>query len=418
MPYLPAGPAHTGVDVGPSHRRRWLILGLGVAAQASTCVFLYGLPALVPLLRSTSTVRPGGLTLTGAAVVVASPSLGLLVTLIAWGAAADRYGERIVMASGLAGTAAAILVATTVSGPAPLVAWLVIGEAAAASVNAASGRLVLGWFGRDQRGLAMGIRQTAQPLGVAVAALVLPSVGGRWGLTAALAVPAGLCAICAVLVAGLASEPPRENGDLTAESRDPSPYRASVLWRIHLASAALVVPQFAISAFTLAYLVSERGWTPVEAGRAVFVMQLIGAAGRIGAGVWSDRVASRLRPMRTLAMASAAVMLAVAVLDRTSSPLVVLALGAAAVITVADNGLAFTAVAEVAGTRWAGRALGAQNTGQNLAAAATPVLLGAVLQGHGYAAGFAVAAVLPALAVAVTPVRRAERLPSTRAVAA
>jgi sugar phosphate permease len=41
-----------------------------------------------------------------------------------------------------------------------------LGGAAAASTNAASGRVVAGWFTRSRRGLAMGIRQMAQPLGV------------------------------------------------------------------------------------------------------------------------------------------------------------------------------------------------------------------------------------------------------------
>ena len=40
----------------------------------------------------------------------------------------------------------------------------------------------------------------------------------------------------------------------------------------------------------------------------------------------------------------------------------------AAIVTVADNGLAYTSVAEIAGPFWSGRALGAQNTGQFLAA--------------------------------------------------
>ena len=36
-------------------------------------------------------------------------------------------------------------------------------------------------------------------------------------------------------------------------------------------------------------------------------------------------------------------------------------------ITVSDNGLAFTAIAEIAGPFWSGRALGTQNTSQHLA---------------------------------------------------
>ncbi len=37
----------------------------------------------------------------------------------------------------------------------------------------------------------------------------------------------------------------------------------------------------------------------------------------------------------------------------------------ATVISVADNGLAFTSVAEIGGPFWAGRAMGAQNTAQS-----------------------------------------------------
>ena len=36
-------------------------------------------------------------------LLVACPTAGLLLTLVAWGAAADRFGERLVLASGLAG---------------------------------------------------------------------------------------------------------------------------------------------------------------------------------------------------------------------------------------------------------------------------------------------------------------------------
>jgi len=76
-----------------------------------------------------------------------------------------------------------------------------------------------------------------------------------------------------------------------------------------------------------------------------------------------------------------------------------------AVVTVADNGLAFTAVAEIAGSSWAGRALGIQNTGQNIAALLTPPLLASIIGGGRYAIGFAVVAVFPLLAVPFTPVR-------------
>jgi MFS family permease len=136
---------------------------------------------------------------------------------------------------------------------------------------------------------------------------------------------------------------------------------------------------------------------------------VLGATGRLVSGWWSDRVGSRLRPMRQLAVASAAVMLLVAAGDASWTWVVLLALALAAVITVADNGLGFTASAELAGIDWAGRAMGAQNTAQNVASSLTPPLLGLVIGDSRYALAFCVAAVFPLLAIGLTPVHAEKR---------
>ncbi|MCB8808828.1 hypothetical protein LJD48_28195, partial [Escherichia coli] len=68
-----------------------------------------------------------------------------------------------------------------------------------------------------------------------------------------------------------------------------------------------------------------------------------------------------------------------ALTDWLDSPASIALLVIASVITVADNGLAFTSVAEAAGPYWSGRALGAQNTGQFLVAAIVPPAIGALI---------------------------------------
>lgn len=386
------------IDQAAGSRRRWLMLALGLAAQTASCSFLYGLPFLVPALRAAE-----HLSLAQAGIVVSAPTVGLLLTLIAWGAAADRYGERVVMAIGLGLCGVLVVVAAVVvHGMVGFVVALGLAGAAGASVNAASGRVVMGWFAAHERGVAMGVRQTAQPLGVGIAALCLPLLAGATSFRTALLLPAGLCLVCAVLVAVLVMDPPRPARK--AGERNRSPYREATLWRLHAASTMLVVPQFTIAAFSLEYLVTVLHWSPGPAGGFLAVIQVLGAGGRLGAGYWSDRVASRLGPMRQLAVASAAVMLLAAAGDRSWSWLVVLAIAAGAVITVADNGLGFSATAEFAGPMWSGRALGAQNTAQNIAAALTPPLLGLVIGGSNYAVAFAIAAIFPILAIGLTPV--------------
>jgi sugar phosphate permease len=395
-----------------------MILALGMGAQAASCCFIYGLPYLLPALRSGA-----HLDLTRAGAVIACPTIGVLLALVAWGAAADRYGERVVMAVGLAAAGVLLLAAATpVSGLtggrlgagwglAVLAGGLVAAGAAGASVNAASGRVVLGWFSARERGLAMGARQTAQPLGVALASVTLPVLAARYGFRAALVFPAVLCLVVAALVAALVRDPPRPAA--VPGERPVSPYRRPALWRVHGASALLVVPQFAVSAFALEFLVAERHWDAAAAGRVLGVAALVGALGRLAAGAWSDRVGSRLRPMRLLAAANAVVVAALAAAALLHSAASVAALLVGAVITVSTNGLAFTATAELAGHAWAGRALGVQNTGQNLVAAAVPVALGALITATGYGPAFLIAAAFPVLAAVTTPPDRPAHRPES-----
>jgi sugar phosphate permease len=391
---------------------RWTVLAVGTAAQAATCSFLYGVPMLIPALT-----RQDHLSLLAAGVLASAPIAGLLVTLILWGAAADRHGERGVITIGVGLSGVLLAGVPLVPGPAGTAVLLALAGAAGGSVNAASGRLVMGWFPRSERGFAMGARQTAQPLGVALAALALPPLAASFGPRAALLFPAGCCVVAATLVWVLVRDPerpPRAAG----EPAPRSPYRGSaVLPRVHLASALLVVPQFAVASFTLAYLADERHWDPTVAGRWIVAFQVAGAAARIASGVWSDRVGSRLRPMRQLAVASALVMGALGLGAALHAAWIVAAFALGAVITVADNGLAYTAVAEFAGSAWSGRALGMQNTVQNVAAVATAPLLAAVIGGAGYAVAFAAVAGCPLLATVITPVRHERRAPSRPAAA-
>lgn len=384
-------------------RRRWFILAVGMAAQAATSSFLYGLPFLIPELQ-----RSEGVSLAAAGALVSAPLLGMLLALIAWGAAADRYGERTVMAVGLGATGVLLLVSLTLPGLVLFGAGLFAAGACAASVNAASGRVVLGWFSAAERGLAMGIRQTAQPIGVGIAAATLPWLGHRWGFAPAVALPALLCLVAGLLVLLVVIDPPRPSR--TAEAAA-SPYRtapATTLLRLHTASSLLVAPQFVAATFAVTFLVSEHGWSPVDAGRLVAVVQVVGAAGRIGAGVWSDRVGNRMGPMRVVAVLAAVTMVLWGV--GGTSWLSVAALVAALVVTVIDNGLGFTATAELAGPFWAGRALGVQNTAQNIVAMVTAPVFGALITALGYPGALVLAALFPLCGAVLTPVTGERRL--------
>jgi MFS family permease len=387
-----------------STQRRWIMLALGLFATLFANVFINGVAFLIPALHDEF-----GLDLARAGLISAMPKFGMVPTLIAWGYVVDRAGERFVLWVGSGLTAAAALAAALSAGHGQhsvfaIAVFLFLGGMAAASSNSASGRLVVGWFPPEQRGLAMGVRQTAQPLGVGLGALVMPQLAQHHGLGAALLFPAAVCAVAAVVCAAAVHDPPRPlRADAPAEDLA-NPYRGSqVLLRIHAVSVLLVVPQALIWTFALVWLMSERGWSAASAGALVTLTQILGALGRIAAGRWSDRMGLRLRPIRIIAAAAAVSMALLALTDARDSRWSIAALIVASVVTVSDNGLAFTAIAEIAGPFWSGRALGAQNTSQLLATGMTPPLFGALIGAAGYPLAFAVCAIFPVLAIPLVP---------------
>jgi len=263
------------VDQPVSTVRRWSMLAIGLFATLCANVFINGVAFLIPRLHTEY-----GLSLARSGLISAMPSFGAVLTLILWGYIVDRVGERRVLALGSALTAtaagAAALTATaagaaaltaTAAGAAAMShslvstsAFLFLGGMAAASSNSASGRLVVGWFEPRQRGLAMGIRQTAQPLGVGVGALVIPGLAQSHGLPVALGFPAIVCAIAAVVCAVAVQDPPRPARHEAPSEQLANPYRGSTLLvRIHMVSLLLVIPQVVVWTFALVWLMVDRG---------------------------------------------------------------------------------------------------------------------------------------------------------------
>jgi sugar phosphate permease len=373
---------------------RWVVLGAGTLAQGSTAALFLGLASVTPLLRTTYDVDVAGV-----GALLGAVSVGILATLLPWGVLTDRVGERPVMVTGLVGTAATLLVLPLVGTAVPAALLLGLAGAFGASVNAASGRAVMTWFPARGRGVAMGVRQSATPLGAALAAALLPQLAAAHGLPGvyrALAVVAGTAAVVVLLAV-------HEPAGSTRSARTPvsSVLRYRPLWRLSLASGLLVVPQFTVGALLVEYLHDDRGLTVAVAAAVLAAGQLASALGRLGIGAWSDRTGSRVRPLRAVGVATAAAFALVAVVDLTLDVHSLWLLGpvlvVATVLATCWNGLAFTLAGEIAPPGQAAAAMSVENSANYLAAALTPVALGAVATGLGWWATFALAGLAAAV---------------------
>ena len=363
------------------------MLAAGTAAQTAFSAVIVGLPVLAPALRDAH-----DLSLVQVGLVLDSLWIGTLLTLLPWGLLADRVGERLVLATGLGGCAVALVAAGYAGKVGSLLVLIGLAGAAGASVNAASGRAVMQWFPAAERGFALGVRQTAIPLGGLISALVLPALG----LRSAFVFLAVLCAAGALF--GLVAIRERE-GRAGDDALEPRGLGATLhdrrLWLLCAGSSFYLVAQLAVMGFLVLFLHDERGLSPAAAAGVLGAVQVVAAFLRIGGGRWSDRVGSRLRPLRLVGLGSAATLaIAAAVL---SAPLVVLvpAFVVAGGLSMAWNGLSFTAAAEIAGSRRSGAALGMQQSALAAAGAVVPPAFAAIVAVSSWRVGFALAAAFP-----------------------
>jgi MFS family permease len=327
-------------------------------------------------------------------VLLSASLAGSVLSLVPWGYATDRVGERLVLLVGMGSGGLALTAAAAAHRFWPLLALLVLAGLLGASVQSASGRAVMAAFPAHQRGLALGIRQTAIPLSGFITAVTLPHVvragGVGWGFAAL-----GLACIASAIVGAFVLHDVPAPADEV--QRSIAPLRDRHLWKLSLGAALVIAPQMCVVGFTVLLLHDHRGLDEGKAAAVLAVVQVLGMAGRIASGRWSDVVGDRLGPLRTIALADAAlVAICAGVLDAPLALLIPLLVVTGAV-SMSWNALAFAAVLEHAGHRRSGVAIGVQQSVLNGFGAVYPGVFGAFVGATTWTWGFLAVAVFPVL---------------------
>ena len=368
---------------------RWKVLAVGVAANATFSAAANGMPTTAIWLRS-------GYHLSNTQLGVALGAMGLGVALseLPWGMATDRWGDRPVLLTGLLGTMLALLALllwiTPADGSVPPLWALAAGLAAVGvlggSVNGASGRAVMRWFGAGERGFAMSIRQTAVPLGGGLGALVLPSLASHYGFVPVFGALALVCALSAFFTWRWMHEPdfsaeaatgPHDASTGLSAVAPPAPLRNRQVWRMVAAIGLLCVPQFAILSYATVFL-HDHGQLGLAAITAVMVALQAGAmVMRIWSGRHTDRHANRPAYLRGSALVALAsfVLLGIAAAGHAPGWLLMTAVVAAGIAVSAWHGVAYTELATEAGGANAGTALGMANTAVYAGLFLTPIAI-------------------------------------------
>jgi sugar phosphate permease len=362
------------------------VLAAGTFAQTTYSAIWFGIAVMAPVLRDRD-----HLSLTQTGLLLSSSLVGSLLSLLLWGLATDRFGERIVLVSGLALCGGGLIAAGFVHGFWPVAGLVAFAGMTGASVQSASGRAVLHWFPVTQRGLALAIRQTAIPISGFLTALVLPHVGGvRNGFLLM-----GAACLAGAAVGGIVLREGPEHVRGAGEPLGRSPLRDRRLWQLSIGSSLLLAPQLCVAGFAVLYLHDRRGMSPGAAGAVLAVMQALAIAGRIAAGRWSDVRASRMSPLRAIALAVGGFVVLTTVLLDAPLPVLIPVLVVTGALSMSWNSLSFAAAIELAGRGRSGSAIGLQQTLLNVPSTTYPGLFGALVAATSWHAGFAAVAVFP-----------------------
>jgi len=372
-----------------SSRLKWLVLLAGVVSQASMSSLHHGLPSIGPLLRSGFE-----LSLAETGLVLAAANGGTMAMMILCGIATDRFGERVVSSIGLSVAGLLMIAAGMTSSILTVGVLLFLAGGLSAVTISASGRSVMAWFPRHERGLALGIRQMSVTLGGAIAAMFLPFAAYRWGVGGAL-VSLGLFFLFGALVALLGLLPPPRGTERSGAIALRSPLKDRSLWTLALCAGLFCCAQTAIGSFTTIFLTEYRGFTLAAAASAFAAVQIGGGAARVVAGRLSDATGARVPQMRLHGLVLTGLLILTALLvDAPTAPLMAV-LVLAGIFTLSWNGLSFTATAEMAGYARAGQALGLQGTVMRLVSVGAGVGFGLAVTSLSWPTAFLLLALFP-----------------------
>ena len=172
-----------------------------------------------------------------------------------------------------------------------------------------------------------------------------------------------------------------------------------------------LMAQIGITGFVVLFLHEHRGLSKEAAGAVLAGIYVLAVAARIGSGTISDRLGSRLGPLRTIGVALALATACVAAAVDAPLALLIPFFVVAGVLSMSWNGLAYAAAAEAAGPARTGAALGFQQTLLGVVVAGAPPVIAAIAS-QSWRSAFFVAAAGPAAGVLV--LRRLRERPTGR----
>ncbi len=366
----------------------WSVLTAAMTAGTAVSLIGQAYPTLAPFIRADL-----GLSLAAVGLLNTFIYIGTMLGSLPSGWLTDKLGSRTVMIVGtLAGAGLAVAIALLAQSQWMFIPLLFLVGLVVASATPSGAQAVAQSFPPERRGLVIGLRQMAVPLGGALAAAILPAVahfaGWRWA-----SVVAALIAVVAALVAARLYY---ESLPSKASPRGAHPALTQVLRERNIllaAIAGITLPtgQFVMITYLILFL-KERYGVPELTGAALLTAaQFAGAFSRVFWSWLSDQMGGQRKPLLVMMVGLAGLSALVLAWLPSGTPLLLKALivvlyGATA---LGWQGLHFSLLTELSPPGWEGRVVGFGLIFTSIGIASAPPLFGLLVDfSNNYALGW------------------------------
>ncbi|MED2786946.1 MFS transporter [Bacillus thuringiensis] len=268
---------------------KWVMLIFATFAQTTATLITYGIGAFALFWK-----EEYALTDMESGLLVSVVNIGPLFCMLFVGRLLDQYNEKLLISLGSFLLGSSFLLTNIVSGfDGLLFVLLLVGTFYSVSQPGGS-KVILKWFPKESRGLAMGIRQAGIPVGGALAGVLIPFFIMKYNMAYAINSIACICIIGGFLFFIFYKEPyvqgkvKQERIKLSFWMQLKEVICKKELYAIYITGICMISLQMVLVGHFIKFLVTEQSITPILAGKVFSVMFFSGMVGRVILAATSD----------------------------------------------------------------------------------------------------------------------------------
>ncbi|PGZ68111.1 MULTISPECIES: MFS transporter [Bacillus] len=269
---------------------KWMVLIFATIAQATATLITYGVGAFALFWKEEYV-----LTNMESGLLISVVNIGPLFCMLFVGRLLDQYNEKMLISISSFLLGGSLLLTNIVNGFIGLLfVLLLVGTFYSVSQPGGS-KVIINWFPKENRGLAMGIRQAGIPIGGALAGVLIPFFTIKYNVTYTINIIGSICIIGGLLFYIFYQDPPcvreeerQERSNISFWMHLKAVICKKGLYSIYITGICMISLQMVLVGHFIKYLVIEQSITPILAGKVFSVMFFSGMIGRVILAAISD----------------------------------------------------------------------------------------------------------------------------------